>query len=105
MYQRITHMNNINIKHLISPFALWLPPVPSMTPKAAMSRPMCNCDSDEENDFGMAPECAFACNSFKGVTRNGSAKKNTSKKLRSTTKRFSTTKRRRQCNFTANCLQ
>ena len=93
MYQRITHMNNINFKHLISPFALWLPPVPSMTPKAAMSRPMCNCDSDEENDFGMAPECAFICDPFKGVTRNGSAKKNTSKKRRSTTKRNKKTMR------------
>ncbi len=92
-----------DIKHLISPFSM-IPTIPS-TKKTPRQAPPCNCDSDEENDFGMAPECAFACNTFKGVTRNGSAKKNTSKKLRSTTKRFSTTKRRRQCNFTANCLQ
>ena len=45
-------MTDINIKHLISPFALWLPHTPPIAHKA-MTRPMCNCDSDEENDFGM----------------------------------------------------
>lgn len=81
-------MTDINIKHLISPFALWLPHTPPIAHKA-LTRPMCNCDSDEENDFGMAPECAFVCNPFKGksVTPNYATKKNTSKMRFSTTKR------------------
>jgi hypothetical protein len=53
-----------DIKHLISPFALVPPSVPSHAKKATpRPAPPCNCDdSDEENDFGMAPECAFVCN-------------------------------------------
>jgi hypothetical protein len=55
-----------DLKHLVSPFVL-VPSVPShekkTTPRHA---PPCNCDdSDEENDFGMAPECAFICNGAK----------------------------------------
>lgn len=55
-----------DIKHLISPFALVPHSVPSHAKKATpRPAPPCNCDnSDEENDFGMAPECAFICNAF-----------------------------------------
>ncbi len=55
-----------DIKHLISPFALVPPSVPSHEKKATpRPAPPCNCDnSDEENDFGMAPECAFICNAL-----------------------------------------
>ena len=50
-----------DIKHLISPFATHSQPLHS--PKKVTPRPVtpCNCDSDDENDFGMAPECAFIC--------------------------------------------
>jgi hypothetical protein len=55
-----------DIKHLISPFALVPHSVSSHANKATpRPAPPCNCDnSDEENDFGMAPECAFICNAF-----------------------------------------
>ena len=55
-----------DIKHLISPFALVPHSVSSHANKATpRPAPPCNCDnSDEENDFGMAPECAFVCNAF-----------------------------------------
>jgi hypothetical protein len=58
-----------SIKHLISPFALWLPHTPPPIAYKALSRPMCNCDSDDENDFGMAPECAFVCDPFNKFTK------------------------------------
>lgn len=70
-------MADIKRLGLISPFAL-VPSAsvaqrqPNKTPRQA---PRCNCDSDEENDFGMAPECAFVC--------KHTSKKNTSKKRRS----------------------
>lgn len=46
-------------EHLISPFSL----VPFSTPhpKNERSFQMCKCDSDEENNFGMAPNCVFYC--------------------------------------------
>jgi hypothetical protein len=54
-----------DIKHLVSPFVLVPSSVPSHAKKATpRPAPPCNCDSDEENDFGMAPECAFVCNGF-----------------------------------------
>ncbi len=53
-----------DIKHLISPFAL-VPSDASHAKRTSRPAPPCNCDdSDEENDFGMAPECAFVCNAF-----------------------------------------
>ena len=76
-------MTDINIKHLISPFALWLPHTPPIAHKA-MTRPMCNCDSDEENDFGMAPECAFICDPFHKLTK--ASMKHPTKKRRSQTR-------------------
>jgi hypothetical protein len=50
---------------LISPFSL-VPPTnaANATKKKAPQRPFqpCKCDSDnEDNDFGMAPDCAFIC--------------------------------------------
>ncbi len=52
-----------DFKHLVSPFTL-VPFTETAATKKATPRPAppCNCDSDEENDFGMAPECAFVCN-------------------------------------------
>lgn len=49
-----------NLKQLISPFSL----THSLSShKVTRHAPPCNCDdSDEENNFGMAPECAFVCN-------------------------------------------
>ena len=65
-----------DIKHLISPFVLVPSSDASIAKKASPRQaPPCNCDSDEENDFGMAPECAFVC--------KHTSKKNTSKKRRS----------------------
>jgi hypothetical protein len=72
-----------DIKHLISPFALVPHLVPSHEKKATpRPAPPCNCDnSDEENDFGMAPECAFICNAFTTTSSLlGSKGKNKSKK-------------------------
>jgi hypothetical protein len=54
-----------DIKHLISPFVLVPSSDASIAKKASPRQaPPCNCDSDEENNFGMAPECAFVCNGF-----------------------------------------
>lgn len=57
-----------DLKHLISPFVLvpsriihQLSSITTMK-KVPRQAPPCNCDSDEENDFGIAPECVFACN-------------------------------------------
>ena len=45
-------------KELVSPFHSLV-----QCTRSKQSRPMCNCDhDDEDNDFGMAPECAFVCN-------------------------------------------
>ena len=72
-------MNYIN--HLISPFALVPHSVPSHAKKATpRPAPPCNCDnSDEENDFGMAPECAFICNAFTTSSLLGNEGKTQSK--------------------------
>ena len=70
MHYNIQHatITMTDLKHLISPFVL----VPShiihhsssitTMKKVPRHAPLCNCDSDDENDFGMAPECAFVCN-------------------------------------------
>ena len=44
-------------KELVSPFHSLL----QFAGFKKQSRPPCNCDDDDE-DFGMAPECAFVCN-------------------------------------------
>jgi hypothetical protein len=57
-----------DLKHLVSPFVLVPSDATTTSAKKATPRhaPPCNCDdSDEENDFGMAPECAFICNGAK----------------------------------------
>lgn len=72
-----------DLKRLISPFALGLQHTSPIAYKAR-SRPMCNCDSDEENDFGMAPECAFICDPFHKLTK--APIKHTTKKRRSQTR-------------------
>lgn len=62
---------------LISPFSL-VPSSASRRPKEARSFHNCKCDSDEENDFGMAPECVFYCASLESeafATRNKMTKK------------------------------
>jgi hypothetical protein len=75
-----------DIKHLVSPFSL----IPSagklkikQIPRPA---PPCNCDSDDENNFGMAPECAFVCNWFV-PTHKTSRKRNPKKDHQKKTKR------------------
>lgn len=68
---------------LISPFSL-VPSssqaLPRSQKKEQRSFPfhLCKCDSDEENDFGMAPECVFYCKSFhteSHAVRNAATKK------------------------------
>lgn len=57
-----------NFKQLISPFSF----THSLSHKVTTvprPTPPCNCDSDDENDFGVAPECAFF------LTTNSSHKK------------------------------
>ena len=62
---------------LISPFSL----VPSSAPhskKEHRSYHLCKCDSDEENDYGMAAECVFYCASLESdayASRNKTTKK------------------------------
>ena len=67
---------------LISPFSL----VPSTSTSTSTSNPikktaqrpfqMCRCDSDnEDNDFGMAPECAFICSFARSSRSNRTTKK------------------------------
>ena len=56
-----------DFKHLVSPFTLVPFTATSGHGKMQIKQmprpaPPCNCESDEENDFGMAPECAFVCN-------------------------------------------
>ena len=66
---------------LISPFSL-VPSSPSSpsspSKKKAYQRPFqpCKCDSDnEDNDFGMAPYCAFICSLDHHSSRNRNTKK------------------------------
>jgi hypothetical protein len=67
-----------DLKHLISPF--WLMPSAGKLKIKQIPRPAppCNCDSDDENNFGMAPECAFVCNWF-APARKTSRKRNPKK--------------------------
>ena len=69
-----------DIKHLISPFVL-VPSSDARIAKKASPRqaPPCNCDSDEENNFGMAPECAFVCNGFAAFSLGKNKNKSKSK--------------------------
>lgn len=80
---------------LISPFSLVPsnasnpsnpsnPNNPNKPSKRNAQRPvqMCKCDSDnEDNDFGMAPECAFIC-SLAHSSRNKTTKKRKQPSLR-----------------------
>ncbi len=63
-----------DIKRLSSPFGL-LPEISRAT-HTTLPRSMCNCDDDD--DFGMARECAFVCNAFTSYSL--SPNKNKSKK-------------------------
>ena len=65
-----------DLKHLVSPFTLVPFTATAAAKKKATPRPAppCNCDSDEENDIGMAPECAFVCNN-PAVTHKKSKKR------------------------------
>lgn len=76
----VSNMNAID-RALVSPFQ----PIFQCNTKcnSRQSRPMCNCD-DDDDDCGIAPECAFLCNNGIGV--NGSSHK-TSKKRRSHAKK------------------
>ena len=59
-------------KELVSPFHSLV----QCTTRSKQSRPMCNCDhDDEENDFGMAPECAFVCNNVAHHNSHNTTKK------------------------------
>ena len=69
-----------DIKHLVSPFVLVPSSVPSHAKKATpRPAPPCNCDSDDEHDFGMAPECAFVCNGFASSSLGKNKNKSKSK--------------------------
>jgi hypothetical protein len=67
-----------DIKQLVSPFKFM--PYESSHGKMQIKQmprqaPLCNCDSDEDNDFGMAPECAFVCNWFARAHSHKTSKK------------------------------
>ena len=78
----IRQLTMTDFKHLVSPFTL----VPYASGHGKMQlkqmprpAPPCNCDSDDENDFGMAPECAFVCNAINAFTHKKSKKRNPKK--------------------------
>jgi hypothetical protein len=74
-----------DIKHLVSPFVLVPPSVPSHAKKATPRQaPPCNCDSDDENDFGMAPECAFVCSASLSPNKGKNKSKKQSKRSKPT---------------------
>ncbi len=90
-----------DLKHLVSPFAL----VPSVAVRNANANatprhaPPCNCDdSDEENDFGMAPECAFVCNALTSSLspKKGKNKSNSNSKRKNRDIKRAKTKTRRR---------
>ena len=92
-----------NIKELellISPFSLV--PLDSSNRELVKSKEhrsfqMCKCDSDEENDFGMAPECMFHCTSVESFgLRNKTTKKH---KPVSRTKKTKKTKKTRNSSY------
>lgn len=82
-----------DLKHLVSPFVLMPPASGVDKPKIKQiprPAPPCNCDnSDEENDFGMAPECAFVCPA--APARKTSRKRNPKKHHQTKTKRHNKT--------------
>lgn len=80
-------MSDISIKHLISPF-LFVPSEPSQKQNKQAPRPLCKCDSDDD-DCGMAPECAFICNGVRALqdTRRTTKKRNHDKVHLKKTKR------------------
>ena len=59
-------------KELVSPFH----PVfqPQSNKCKPQSRPICNCD-DDNDDCGMAPECAFVCTHAVASLRNATKKR------------------------------
>ena len=63
-------------EQLISPFSLVPSSHDQSKKKEQRSFPfhLCKCDYDEENDFGMAPECMFYCASTH-VASNKTTKK------------------------------
>ena len=79
-------MSNINIKQLISPF-LFMPSELLHSHKKQVPRPLCKCDSDDDQE--MAPECAFICNGFRALhdTRRTTKKRNHDKAHLKKTKR------------------
>jgi len=73
-----------DIKQLVSPFKL-MPSASGGKSKPQIKQmprqaPPCNCDSDEDNHFGMAPECAFVCNWFARAHSHKTSKKRNPKK-------------------------
>ena len=74
-----------NLKQLISPFSL----THSLSShKVKRHAPPCNCDdSDEENNFGMAPDCAFVCNANSNSNSHKKSKKRGIKHAIAKTKR------------------
>ena len=73
-----------DIKHLVSPFVLVPSSVPSHAKATPRPAPPCNCDSDEENNFGMAPECAFVCNGSLSPNKGKNKSKKQSKRSKPT---------------------
>ena len=59
-------------KELVSPFH----PVfqTQTTNNSKQTRPICNCD-DDNDDCGMAPECAFVCNHAVASSHNATKKR------------------------------
>ena len=87
-----------DIKHLVSPFKL-IPSASGNSRKMQIKQmprqaPLCNCDSDEDNDFGMAPECAFICTRAHSHTSHNTSKKRGKRAALSNTK--TKTKRTKQ---------
>ena len=74
-------------KELVSPFHPVFQLLQS-TNNSKQSRPLCNCH-DDDDDYGMAPECAFVCNM---LSRDSRKAHNTTKKRRTHVKKTHTNK-------------
>lgn len=74
MFNIDPHNYTSEFKELVSPFhPVFQPQANKCKPQ---TRPICNCD-DDNDDCGMAPECAFVCNM---LSRDSHKAHNTTKK-------------------------
>jgi len=83
LYQHHHHL--IMFKGLVSPLhSLFQTQTNKCKPQ---SRQICNCD-DDNDDCGMAPECAFVCNHAGALSHNATKKRRSNGHAAKKTRRF-----------------